>query len=246
MEIVKGERAVFLPRERLVAISDIHIGFEIELGRHGVFIPDQSPAFLSRISAILKKTGAKRIIILGDVKHSFSSPTFLEEEKVVSFLESLSKLARVEIVPGNHDGELGNVLPRKIKLHKASGAIIGKTGFFHGHSWPDERLLSARTLVFSHLHPNVAFLDSLGGFHKEPCYLAGLIPREKLAENYKKVPKKLLRALVLPAFNSLLGGSIIQDVDFSRGFWKCIDTESLNAILIDGTVLGGIESLGEY
>lgn len=241
MEIVRGEKAVFIPEENLVAVSDLHIGFEIELGRHGIFVPDQGPVFLSRISGILKKTGAKRVLLLGDVKHSFASPTFLEEEKVVSFLGKLSGLARVEVVPGNHDGGIGNVLPKGVRLRKSSGALIGSTGFFHGHSWPDEKLVnSAKTLVFSHIHPSIALMDSLGGFHKEPCYLTGLLSRRRLAENYKKVPKKLPRAFVLPAFNTLLGGAIVQDLDFSLGFWKCIDRESLKAILTDGTILGGI------
>lgn len=246
MEVLGGERAVFFRKDKILALSDTHIGFEIELGRNGVFVPDQVPSFLSRIASLVSETGAKKILLLGDVKHSFVSPTFSEEGRVVRFLEGLLKLAKVEIVPGNHDGDLANVIPKGVKFHSAGGVKIGKFGFFHGHAWPDKKLLSAETLVLSHLHPNVVLKDSLGGFHKEPCFLAGKLSRDALSEYYgsaikRKAPPKVL---VIPAFNALLGGAIVQEADFTLGFWKCIERESLKVVLSDGTILGVIDKIG--
>jgi uncharacterized protein len=245
MELVRGERAVFLEDSASLVISDLHIGFEIELGRNGIFVPSQGPIFLKTISALAQRLKAKRIVLLGDVKHAFVDPTYSEEDKVVDFLEGLAATGkRIEIVPGNHDGDLKNVVPSKIKFHPSSGAVIGKTALAHGHAWPDGKLLSCENLLLSHLHPNVAFVDSLGAFHKEPCFLAGGLLSEQLRFNYEKLklPKKLPNLMIMPGWNSLLGGSIVQELDFATGFWKCVDRANLNVILTDGTIVG---KLGE-
>jgi putative SbcD/Mre11-related phosphoesterase len=245
MEIVPGERAVFLEDGKTLVVSDTHIGFQIELARSGIRIPPQEEDFADKISSLYEKTGAKKLVLLGDVKHAFLGPTYDEEDKVVSFLNILlDRKLKVEIVPGNHDGDLGNVLPRKIKLHKPAGAIIGETGLFHGHSWPDEKILSCKNIILSHIHPSVAFVDTLGAFHKEPCFLAARILPAQASFNFPGARvNKSARVLVMPAWNPLLGGGIVQDLKFDSGFWKCLDLAGARVLLVDGTFIGTVGAL---
>jgi putative SbcD/Mre11-related phosphoesterase len=245
MEIVKGERAILLEDSRTLVVSDLHIGFEVELMKNGIFVPPQGPLFAEQISAIAERTKAKRLVLLGDVKHAFTDPTYAEEDRVVDFLKRLVGTGlKIEIIPGNHDGDLKNVLPAKVKMHPADGAIIGDTGLFHGHAWPSARLLECRNLLISHIHPTVAFVDSMGAFHKEPCFITCRLLPEQIRFNFpgKKFNREA-RVLVMPAWNGLLGGGVVQEMRFDTGFWKCLDLESSQVFLTDGTLLGKIGDL---
>jgi uncharacterized protein len=246
MEIIKGERAVFLEDSKTLVVGDLHIGFEIELARSGILVPPQGPEFAHKLISLAKSAGAKRILLLGDTKHAFAFPSYSEEDKVVEFLRILAKSKyAIELVPGNHDGDIGNVLPRKIRLHPASGAVIGKTGLFHGHAYPSEKVLSCDNLIIAHLHPNVALVDSLGAFHKEPCFLAARLLPEQIKSIFPGAKKANAAAqvLIIPAFNPLPGGAIVNEIQFDRGFMKCIDFASATAVLADGTVLGRLADL---
>lgn len=242
MELVLGERALYSKKEGAIIVSDIHLGFEETLGRNGVFVPDQSRGFLERLSFLVSEKKAKRIIILGDVKHSFSNPTFSEEKQVKNFLKECGKIARTEIVPGNHDGGLENIFPiRNVRLLPAFGLFLEgeKALLFHGHAFPEESLAKrARLFVLSHLHPTVAIVDTLEKFQKAPCYISGEIALPGSKTNGVE-KEKARRAIILPAFNPLLGGALFQDLDFSRGFFKYLKKKSVKAVLLDGTILGG-------
>ncbi len=241
MELVLGERALYSKKEGAIIVSDIHLGFEETLGRTGVFVPDQSRGFLERLSFIVSEKKAKRIIILGDVKHSFSNPTFSEEKQVRNFLTECGKIARTEIVPGNHDGGLENIFPiRNVRLLPAFGLFLEKEKaiLFHGHAFPEESLAKkARLFVLSHLHPTVAIVDTLEKFQKAPCYISGEI--DLPGSGTRRAGRKKARpAIILPAFNPLLGGALFQELDLSRGFFKYLKKKSVRAVLLDGTILG--------
>ncbi|RJS88601.1 metallophosphoesterase, partial [Candidatus Bathyarchaeota archaeon] len=123
--------------ERTLVISDLHIGWEISLAEEGIYIPSQTKRLFTRLKEIIFSERPDRLIILGDVKHTIAKIEAEEWRDVPDFFENvLSMIRRVQIVPGNHDGEIEALLPEGVELLPSRGIIIGDIGVFHGHTWP--------------------------------------------------------------------------------------------------------------
>ena len=73
---VYNERALLVGKT--LVIADLHIGLEYELRKKGIFIFSQYEKMKNRIISLLEKTKAKRIILLGDLKHNIPRATFEE------------------------------------------------------------------------------------------------------------------------------------------------------------------------
>ena len=71
-EPVHEERVLLLKDESkkiTMVISDVHIGFEEELLKDGIYIPDQTMDLLSKAKRIISENKVERVIINGDLKH---------------------------------------------------------------------------------------------------------------------------------------------------------------------------------
>lgn len=238
--------------ERSIVISDLHLGIEHELAERGISLPSQIPKLKARLTALIREKEATRLIILGDVKHNIPITTWHEWRELPSFFEDLAQLVKIEIVRGNHDGDLEGMVPREITIHDPHGIVLGKRkriGLMHGHTWPAPELFRTEAIIAGHNHPAIEFRDELGGRLIEPIWL-----RAKL--NPKKLPKKLLSSttqklpelIVIPAFSELVGGAAMNrslpkeliGPIFRSGAVKLDEAE---AYLLDGTFLGKIKSL---
>lgn len=147
---------------RVLVAADLHIGIEHQLWLGGASVPSQTKEMLKRLRHRVGEIGPDRLILLGDVKHNLPWTSFQEKSEVPSFLRSLSEVARVDLVIGNHDIGIIDLAPRKVRVHPASGLVLDGVGYFHGHTWPDPRIFEAEILVASHLHPAVRLADRLG------------------------------------------------------------------------------------
>src|SRR3989344_4151875 len=97
--------ALFLKKERLLIISDVHIGYEEELNEKGILIPRfHQKDILNKIEEILKKTKPKKIIINGDLKHEFGTISETEWRNTFQFLDLINKYCKeIILIKGNHD-----------------------------------------------------------------------------------------------------------------------------------------------
>jgi putative SbcD/Mre11-related phosphoesterase len=214
-----------------MVISDLHIGWEVALAKEGVHVPSQTGRLLERLKGILGSEKPDRLVILGDIKHTVSKIELGEWRDVPWFFEEVCKIvSKVQVVPGNHDGDLEALLPESVELLSPRGTIIGDVGLFHGHTWPDVKMLGCSTLVAGHVHPVITFSDPMG-FHimkqvwvHAPCdklllaksVLNGNSVGVKKCEDPKKVLKTKfnteLRAeviVIVPSFNDYLGGQAV-------------------------------------
>ncbi|MCD6537610.1 metallophosphoesterase [Candidatus Bathyarchaeota archaeon] len=213
--------------ERTLVISDLHIGWEISLAGEGIYIPSQTKRLLMRLKEIIFSERPDRLIILGDVKHTIAKIEAEEWRDVPDFFENvLSMISRVQIVPGNHDGEIEALLPDGVELLPSRGIIIGDVGVFHGHTWPLREMLNCRTLVIGHVHPVITFRDPMGFritrqvWVKAPCnskmltkaVLKGYGLRREGDENFEDILERLNitprveSLIIMPSFNDFLGG----------------------------------------
>jgi putative SbcD/Mre11-related phosphoesterase len=211
---------------RLMAIADLHIGWEMSLSGEGIHVPTQTPKFLKRLLSLLSEYKPDELLVLGDVKHTVATAETMEWRDVPDFFDALKKrVQRISVIRGNHDGNLEPLLPEGITLLPATGVTFDDVSFFHGHQWPSPALLKGKTLVMAHVHPVVAFRDPAGFrvtrqvWVKADCdgsKLSEVLLRkhrikvedsaeETFREHYGTKPRAS-RLFIMPSFNDFLGG----------------------------------------
>lgn len=259
LRFIQDQPAILIStgKEKILVISDLHIGFEHSLAEQGINIPSHTPRILDRIRSLAKKHDATRLFILGDVKHEVVGISLQEYAELPDFFRELLRVFKgVEIVPGNHDGEIGRLLPPKTILHPPTGTYIWdskkKISIIHGHAWPSPELFDCDTFILGHNHLTVEFRYS-GYRMVEPVWLAAKWDKEKIAEAYTKYSGLETRIsnpkiILMPAFNPLLGGMAVNANPnisplgpiFSSGAVELGESE---VYLLDGTYLGRLSSI---
>ncbi|MFQ6009965.1 MAG: metallophosphoesterase [Candidatus Aenigmatarchaeota archaeon] len=231
--------------DNILVIADLHIGIEQELARSGITIPSQLPGIQKRIDSLLKETKARHLIILGDVKHMVPEISWQEKKELPEFLKQLSDRVKTSIVKGNHDGNIEYLAPEGVDVYDSDGFRIENFGFVHGHAWPDKQLLDCEYLIIAHAHPAIEFYSG-GARIVEHVWLRCPVNKKVFERRYKK-ECRLREAIIMPAFNTLSGGSAFNSKDFrpigplltnNAVLWKQADV-----YLLDGTLLGKLEKL---
>lgn len=240
---------------KTLAVADLHIGIEFEYYKNGIKIPSNAGKMRERLEGLIDRTGAERLIILGDVKHRVPGVTRQELREIPEFLSGISKRVPIEIIPGNHDGNLKGMIPGGVSLHPGKGFLEGKVYFSHGHAWPSEDFLKADYVLVGHEHPQIEVRDRIGYRFTEQVWVKAKLSKKRIEKRYKTKAKKLPRLIILPRFNPLSGGiSMNQPVRnlekahklFHTGLGplvKCSDHPNSKIYLLDGTFLGKLKGL---
>ena len=239
LKFLTGEPALLIEKALVVAV--LHIGIEHEFRQAGLKVPSQLEEMVKRIDALLEKNRAKKLIILGDVKHKVPGISWQEEREVPGFFSHFK--VPVEVVPGNHDGGLKDLAPG-VKIHPSSGIMVGNTWLCHGHAWPHKDFLKARQVVIAHSHPRLEFRSRLGYRWMEPVWVRAGLDKKKLARRFKEV-KKAPELVVMPAFNPFAGGISVnrkmKEKELLGPVIKCARMKKAGLYLLDGTFLGELE-----
>jgi putative SbcD/Mre11-related phosphoesterase len=276
---IGSEPALLLRKgsERIVVVGDLHIGWEVSLSQQGIHVPSQTSKMLQRLMAIVEKEHPTRMVMLGDVKHSVTGVELAEWRDVPEFFEALVKLVPcIQIIVGNHDGNLEPLTPSKVELLSATGiALWGRFGLLHGHAWPSPEILGCETMILGHLHPAVTLRDALGYRLTKPAWVmapcdakkllrgtlkaAGVKPKgdlEKQLEDIFHVKLKVSRCVFVPPFNDFLGGRPVnskrtEETQAGEGLGPLIrsgavDMNNAEVHLLDGTYLGHVKQLREF
>jgi putative SbcD/Mre11-related phosphoesterase len=258
-------------KEMTLIIADLHLGFENELVKMGINIPSQTPKIQEKLIQIIKYTKPKRLIILGDLKHNVPKISLHEWEFIPRFFENIQKvLFDVEIIPGNHDGNLELLTPRTVRILSPKGIVIGgkeKVALMHGHAWPSPELFGADYLIIAHNHPTVHFIEPTGFriirqiWVKAECNgrkvaesflryngVKGRIDPIKLMETKYEVKVRNPKLIIMPSFNETYGGLPINLVKKEKLLGPilrsgAVDIDAAEAYLLDGTFLGSIRQL---
>ncbi len=221
------DRAIFLEDINSLVIADLHIGYEEELRDRGIMIPWQWGKMRDRIAHLMDETGAERLIILGDIKHTIlSKPIYVRR-----FFEGLEY--EIIAVKGNHDAGIEELVD--FKIYPSTGFTMGDYGFTHGHSWPSPEVMDSKIVFMGHMHPEVDLPDSMGKLHRMPCLLKGNL-KDKGIERYGK----RAQIVVLPAFNPLVGASLGTPLG---PLFKNDLVDDMEVYLLNGTYLGKYSEL---
>jgi uncharacterized protein len=238
---IAGEPVLFFKKEKILVVADMHIGIDSELKNYGISQTDHTQKMIKHLLLICKKQKPEKIVLLGDIKHNIPNTTYRERQDVKNFLEEITKISSVFIVPGNHDGFIEKLAPSDIKIKSSEGFIIKNIGFVHGHRWPSENIMKCQQIIMAHTHPCILFKDRLKHKTYEPCWVKTNFLQEKLKEKYPNSKNPLI--LIMPAFNSLCGGTPVNEDKIIGPLGKIIDLQKAEIYLLDGTDLGTLNEL---
>lgn len=228
-------KSVFFPSSGILAIGDLHLGYEKMLKTSGFEFPinqiKETKQELEKIFEEIKrqKFRLKKIVILGDLKHhfNFEFEEKFEIRKLLSFLEKYMGRKNIIILKGNHE---------KVNLKEANYKnyfIDSEIAFTHGDKlFPEILDKKIKTIVMGHLHPAVIIHDPKS--HKREkykCFLVGdvsvknLISDKKIhgvggrgfllndskgwRKNLKDFSRKLT-CIILPSFLQIVEGTDIR------------------------------------
>jgi len=211
-------KSLWFPAEKILVISDLHIGYEEAMNKEGIFVlRGQMEEIIKDLEEIFFEIGTEKlneIIILGDLKHEFgtiSEQEWRETRAVLDFLKM--RCEKIVLVKGNHDTIFGRISEL---IDVRDYYVVGDVCFLHGHKnflsgtskskdfdstqkskISDEEtkhieLKKIKFLIVGHRHPAVMISDK---YKKErfKCFLVG------------KWKKK--EVVILPSFFPLIEGS---------------------------------------
>jgi len=216
--ILKGSK-------NILVVADLHLGYEYELLKKGINLPNQTSFIGKALKETILESGAQSMVFLGDVKHNIPNVSILEARSLPKFMDFDIP---IEIVKGNHDGNIENLVGLPAKNH----LLIDNTLLIHGHmKIPD---LEFRSLITGHSHPAIEITDELGRRIKEKCWIRGSFPSGQAI-------------IIMPAYNPLITG-----IAFNREKAKIpgtifnrfsVEELELSAYLLDGTFLGPVKEI---
>ncbi len=171
--------------EETLVIADLHLG---RGASGGLQLPVGGGAdILERFSSLVETASPSRIVIAGDLLHSFDTvPQTVK--RTIEGLRERAGSAEIVVTRGNHDAILNRVWEGQL----TEEIQIGETIVCHGHTEPENQ---AKRYVIGHDHPT---LDIDG--QRRPCALVGSTAKEDAD------------VIMLPAFNRILRGVPVNDM----------------------------------
>jgi putative SbcD/Mre11-related phosphoesterase len=242
VEPVHGEPAAVaeLDGERALVLADYHAGVEVALRSEGVELESRAERRRERLCALVERTDADRVLVVGDLAHGIGEPGPEERAELRELLAALP--VSLTLIRGNHDGDLEAALD--VAVLDAEGVVFGDVGFTHGHVWPDEAVLEAGVVCAGHEHPAVRIEDEVGGSRVERAWLRGPLSTAPFEEHAGHAVAGGGELVVFPAFNDVVGGTWVNvpDQEFLSPFLPGALPEG-QAYLLDGTRLGRYRSV---
>jgi len=183
--ILDKERAIYLPSQKLLAISDLHLGKAAHFRKAGLSVPNSvSKNDLDRLSKLVHHYKPEILLINGDMFHSDYNS---EIDEFAKWKENFREIEFV-LVKGNHDKQRKevyhnlNIKTPKVSYNCASFCFVHDTNNCISELYP----------IGGHIHPGISISNKAKQRLKFPCFYFG----EKHA--------------ILPAFSNFTGLQILK------------------------------------
>ena len=190
------ERALFWPGACALIVADVHWGKAAAFRSAGIPIPGGATRRdLDRLDSAIGRTGARRLIVLGDLFHARAGRIATRTlANLRSWREARASL-EIQLVRGNHDRHAGDP-PADLRVNSLDAPAFLPPFVLRHEPRPTD---GGYTLA-GHVHPGVV-LSGRGLFTERlACFVIG----ERMA--------------VLPAFGSFTGMGMIRPEEGDRIF----------------------------
>ncbi|MCP4836769.1 MAG: ligase-associated DNA damage response endonuclease PdeM [Phycisphaera sp.] len=147
-----AERAMLLPERGTLLVSDLHFGKAETYRSLGVPMPEGiAEESLERLERAIHRSGADRVVILGDLVHCEEGM----EEPVVELFERWRRRVTlpISLVGGNHDAEV--VIPRSWRIDDDGDERALGPFLLRHEPRPSTRTVTTDSpfVLAGHLHP---------------------------------------------------------------------------------------------
>ncbi|MHA1993717.1 MAG: hypothetical protein ACW97Z_04190 [Candidatus Hodarchaeales archaeon] len=220
---------------KVLLISDLHLGFDVEWYGRGLWTkkPSWSLEIIQNLRNDVLKVKPSHLIICGDLEHHFrirrkkegeSSHIIIPEEVKSSILRNFQTQILeipdldVILVQGENDASFYQQLEDKCQIVSSEGISFfnNQLGIFHGQLPPYKEIVFASEIIVGHLHPEIELKDDLQIRHKFPVFLQLQLPREDLFPLFQ-FPFELdeigmvdmVSITILPTYNHFLSGYVM-------------------------------------
>ena len=215
--IETADLALYLKKENIMVIGDVHLGYEEAMAKHGVFMPRfQFKDTISRLEKIfsllqqrikgLKKEKLEAVVVNGDLKHDFGTISDQEWREILKFIDFLLEHAgQVILIKGNHDIKLAPIA-RKRGIVVVENIAINDKFICHGHEvHASKEFEKSKVVIVGNEHPAVSLRD---GARSElyKCFVVGKWKSKKM--------------IVMPSFNQITIGTDILKEKFISPFMQ--------------------------
>lgn len=181
------ERALLWERTATLIVADAHLGKAASFRAAALPMPGgTTTGTLSRLSAALARTGARRLLLLGDFFHARSGRAGRTLAAIAEWRERHADL-EIVLVRGNHDRGAGDP-PREWEFACHDEPWMEPPFAFRHH--PAEE--AAGYVLAGHVHPAVSLSGPGRQRERLPCFLFGE------------------RTGILPAFGDFTGGASVR------------------------------------
>jgi len=220
--ILDVRRAAWLERERLLVISDLHLGYAWAQRYDGQLMPVSAPDdTVSRVEVLCREYCPAQIILLGDIVHRALPVQGIESE----LRDLIAAVEQLQVCPafilGNHDRHLQRLFTKNGFQQKIQEDLaIGRFEFRHGDgpnalSSLDDLRVNNRCLFMGHEHPAISLGDGVASHMKCPCFLVSD------------------HVIVLPAFSRWAAGTSINSPQWNSQLSEAISFSKAIAICND-------------
>lgn len=164
--ILDKERAIYLPNEQLLAISDLHLGKAAHFRKAGLAIPNSvSQNDFNRLTGLIEKYLPKQLVINGDMFHSDYNT---EIDEFARWKENFNEVNFI-LVKGNHDKQSEEVYKNlAIEVHEPNYQT-DKFCFIHDMTNCNSNLYP----ISGHIHPGISIYNKAKQQLKFPCFYFG-------------------------------------------------------------------------
>ncbi len=220
-EISKGidivDLGLFVKKEKVLILSDMHIGQEAAMNSDGILIPRfQFKDLKKKTRNILEETKPKTIILNGDIKHGFGGISREEWKHALEYIDIIQEYGNVIIIKGNHDKIIEPISKRK-GIDTVDHYLINKDIYVcHGDFIPDDcEYKTSKIVIIGHEHPAIGLRNN-NRVEKYKCFLKGTYEKRRLF----KEKNKAKTLLVMPSMNQLTEGTDVLSEKLLSPFLK--------------------------
>ncbi|MDQ7947896.1 MAG: ligase-associated DNA damage response endonuclease PdeM [Pedobacter sp.] len=179
--ILAKERAIYFPKQELLAISDLHLGKTAYFRQAGVQVPStMANQDLQRLGQLIERYAPKTLLINGDMFHHKLNSDIEAFEQWKSQYQALQFI----LVKGNHD-RLDEIHYQQLGIQLEDPSYCtANFCFIHDALHCNEENLYP---ISGHLHPGISIVGKAKQYLKFPCFYFG--------ESYA----------IMPAFSAFTG-----------------------------------------
>ena len=190
------ERALFWPGACALIVADVHWGKAAAFRSAGIPIPGGATRRdLERLDAAIARTGARRLIVLGDLFHARAGRVASRTLAELREWRTVRAGLEIQLVRGNHDRHAGDP-PADLRVNPIDApAFVPPFVLRH-----EPRVSETGYTLAGHVHPGIVLADRALFRERLPCFVVG----ERMA--------------VLPAFGSFTGLGIVTPEPDERVF----------------------------